>query len=335
MNCQDVRTELTAYTSGELSKSERQKVDAHLQGCPFCRRELELLESTRDVLKSWDDTEPPSDLAARLEARLSEEASGKRPVIHFRLPSLKWAYVLFTAACLTASVYFGLHFFLSHGETPTEVAAPGDIQVGFYIAEHDSALRQVSFQRTPLPSRAPFWIPLNREDLLYYDTVSGESEEGQSGVFLKSGRRWEKGADDEGTEISDGEILSLAEVQEAVSFHIVAPAILSEDYRLASIRKVSDKECVQLVYSSGTSTISLFQQPMIPEMNLSRADFREYILRLSKDKKRTAVLGWHTDQVIFNLVAEMNLSDLIKVADEIQERRITDGLRQYYEKLYE
>ncbi len=335
MNCQNVRTELTAYTSGQLSKSERQKVDAHLQSCPSCRRELELLESTRNVLKSWSDAEPPPDLAARLEARLSKEDSRKKPIIYFRWPSFKWAYFLFTAACLAGSIYFGIHFFLSPDEVPTEVTDPGHIQVGFYIAEHDSALKQVSFQRTPLPSRAPFWITLNREDLLYYDTVSGESEEGQSGVFLKSGSRWEKGADDEGTEISGGEILSLAEAQKAVSFAIVAPAILSEDYRLASIRKVSDKECVQLVYSSGTSTISLFQQPMIPEMNLSRADFREYILRLSKDKKRTAVLGWHTDQVIFNLVAEMNLSDLIKVADEIQERRITDGLKQYYQELYE
>ena len=163
--------------------------------------------------------------------------------------------------------------------------------------------------------------------MLYYDTFSGESEEaqGQSGVILKGGNHWEKTSDigeKSGNEvvISEGEVLNLDEARKAVSFDIVAPAALSEGYRLTVIRKIHDRECIQLVYSDGAKTISLFEQPVLRQERLSRSDFREYLLHLGKDRDRIAVLGWHSDKVSFNLVGEMKLPELMEIADQVQER---------------
>ena len=351
MNCRKIKRELTAYVSGELSRYDRQVIEAHLKSCSSCQKDLASLEATREMLKLWGDTDPAADLFHKFEARLSEESTGEKtkPPLPFRRPSRKWAYVLLVAACLAVAIYFGRYLFPPAHETSLETAKgvsyqqPADIQIGFYIAEHERASKQASFQRVSFSPEAPFWIPLRREDLLYYDTISGGSEEpqGRSGLILKGGNRWGKSPDADGTaesqmDISDGEILSLAEAREAVSFHIVAPAILSEGYRLTLVKKAPDREYVQLVYSSGASAISLFQQPVVAGERLSREDFREYVLRLTKDKQRTAVLGWHTKQAAFNVVGEgVNLPDLMKIADEIQERYVTDGVRQYYQTLYE
>ena len=90
-----------------------------------------------------------------------------------------------------------------------------------------------------------------------------------------------------------------------------------------------------MVYSNGPGVISLFEQPLKAREQLDRKDLREYILRLVGDKERMAILGWVTERLSFNLIGEMTLSDLMKIAEEIQERCLTDKAKQYYRRLYE
>jgi len=47
-----------------------------------------------------------------------------------------------------------------------------------------------------------------------------------------------------------------------------------------------------------------------------------------------AVLGWITERLSFNLIGEMTLPELMKIAEEIHERRLTDEARSYYQTLY-
>ena len=344
MNCRKLSKELTAYTSDELGKLDRQRIGTHLQECSSCREALASLENTRKMLRFWADAEPASDLLHEFEARLSEAVVRKagKPFLSFKWPSRKWIYGFVMIACLAVAIYSGFHFLSLSHEKPSEVTSTSDTQIGFYIAEHESSIKQVSFQKTAPSPRGPLWIPFRKENMLYYDTFSGESEEaqGQSGVILKGGNHWEKTSDigeKSGNEvvISEGEVLNLDEARKAVSFDIVAPAALSEGYRLTVIRKIRDRECIQLVYSDGARTISLFEQPVLPKERLKRGDFREYLLHLAKDKKRTAVLGWHTDKVSFNLVGETKLPDLIEMAGQVQERLTTDNVKNYYKKIYE
>jgi hypothetical protein len=344
MSCHKLGRELTAYISGELDKLDRQRIEEHLKDCSSCQKALASLESTREMLESWADVEPPPDLFHEFQTRLSEAVGRKRTkaLPTFGWLSRRWVYGLIVTACIAVAVYSGFHLLDPSHEKPLEVANTRDIQIGFYIAEHESSLNQVPFRKAAFSPREPLWVPFRKEDLMYYDTFSGEREEArrQSGLILKGGNQWKKPVDAEekpGTEdlISEGEVLSLADAQKAVSFHIVAPAVLSEAYRLAVVKKIHDRECIQLVYSDEANTISLFEQPILPEERLSRGDFREYILHLGKDRDRTAVLGWHSDNVSFNLVGEMKLPELMEIADQIQERLVTDRVKQYYQRIYE
>ena len=43
---------LPAYHDGELPPGRRQRVEAHLQGCPSCRAELETLTELSALLKA-------------------------------------------------------------------------------------------------------------------------------------------------------------------------------------------------------------------------------------------------------------------------------------------
>jgi hypothetical protein len=229
-----------------------------------------------------------------------------------------------------------------------------DIWVSFYISEHEKTLKHATLQKAAFPRETPIHIPLRRENILYYDELSGEREElkGQSGLILKSESGWKEprpqslsetergtGRGEDAEEKSDeeflnSETLTIEEAKKSVSFDIIAPSVIGEEYRLTMVRKAKDKECVQLVYSNGLGVISLFEQPLEAKEKLGRKDFREYILRLAKNEGPMAVLGWGTEQLAFNLTGEMPLSELMKIAEEIHERRLTDEARSYYQMLY-
>jgi hypothetical protein len=346
MNCKKIRKTLTAYISNELSGDERRKVEVHLQTCPSCRSELISLRTTREMLGAWDEVDPPEELFDRFKARLAEEIRRReaKSLPTLRWPSSKWLYASITVVCFIASLTLGLYILLSRegSISPGTVRdyrsyGQGDIWVSFYISEHERTLKQVSLQKAPSPRGAPIRVPLRRENILYYDEISGESEElkGRSGLILKSRSGWKGETEGEShKEFLSGEALTLEEARRSVSFDIVAPSIIGGEYRLRMIRKARDKECVQLVYSNGLSVISLFEQPLGAREKLGRRDFREYILRLAKNKGRMAVLGWVTEHLSFNLIGEMALSELMRMAEEIQERCLTDKARRYYQRLY-
>ncbi len=346
MNCRKIRKRLTAYISNELSEDERRKIEIHLQTCPSCRNELIFLRTTREILGAWDEVDPPEELFDRFKARLAEEIrrGESKSFPTFRWPSSKWLYASIAAVCFIASLTLGLYILLSREEgissgTVRDYSSygQGDIWVSFYISEHEKTLKQVSLQKAVSSRGASIRIPLRRENILYYDEISGESEElkGRSGLILKSGSGWKGETEGEShKEFLGDETLTLEEARRSVSFDIVAPSIIGGEYRLRMIRKAKDRECVQLVYSNGLSVVSLFEQPMGAREKLGRKDFREYILRLAKNKGRMAVLGWVTGHLSFNLIGEMPLSELMRMAEEIQERRLTDKARRYYQRLY-
>jgi len=49
------------------------KVQTHLAGCEFCRRELDELRATMNLLDTWNTPEPNPYFLTRLEARMREE----------------------------------------------------------------------------------------------------------------------------------------------------------------------------------------------------------------------------------------------------------------------
>ncbi len=70
MQCQDVRSQLSAYLEGELGMAPRRVVEDHLRECARCQGELVLLQRTIALLRGLDELEVPARLADAVGARI-------------------------------------------------------------------------------------------------------------------------------------------------------------------------------------------------------------------------------------------------------------------------
>ena len=126
-------------------------------------------------------------------------------------------------------------------------------------------------------------VELGYEDVFYYDAGRGPDREwpGEIGIFLRAPRRSvypARKASSQADDISNGHSLSLRKAQESVSFEVMAPRILHPGYFLENIRRIEGKECLQLIYTNGISTLSLFEQAFRSEEKFHSGDFREYVM---------------------------------------------------------
>lgn len=61
MNHEKIKTLIAAYVDGELENGDKKTVEAHLEGCAECRRELEELTRLEEVLKKMELKKPSQD----------------------------------------------------------------------------------------------------------------------------------------------------------------------------------------------------------------------------------------------------------------------------------
>jgi len=118
MNCNEVKTQLSAYLDGELGHQEAEQIRAHLKDCPDCAEEYRQLASTWDALLADEDIGPSPDFASRFwqKARVREE---QRPAL---LRLLKWAPAM-AAGFLVA---FLAGWLSAGGMTPGDVSGASD-----------------------------------------------------------------------------------------------------------------------------------------------------------------------------------------------------------------
>jgi Putative zinc-finger len=82
--CRERRESLGAYALGHLSDEERAGLEAHLEGCPSCRAELEQLTavvrpmSLADPARFESAPQLPASLGARVAAAIARERLGRR-----------------------------------------------------------------------------------------------------------------------------------------------------------------------------------------------------------------------------------------------------------------
>jgi Putative zinc-finger len=85
-NCRDWRESLGAYALGHISMQERAALEAHLEGCPECRAEVNSLSGVALLLPHADPErfgpapQPSPELGKRIEATIAAD----RQVIHKR-----------------------------------------------------------------------------------------------------------------------------------------------------------------------------------------------------------------------------------------------------------
>jgi anti-sigma factor RsiW len=178
MNCQQIRLNLLAYLDGEVSESERSQIEAHLEACPDCARELERLQALQSGL--WDAVpvgleqlrlSRTAEQRIRARLRRGRERRGPLPtlvgLLRPRPGLIKAAIPLFVALFLVATAFFGLQ--------PLPVSAQETIVVAPAILapDTDAALRVIvreAGSTQPIPD-AEVTVRLRpqgeRDELLY------------------------------------------------------------------------------------------------------------------------------------------------------------------------
>ena len=119
MTCDELRSELIPYHFGEVSAEARERLEAHLPGCPACVTEL---LGMKRAIETADDVARPSDVArARLRAAVAAEV-GARPRRRWERP-LAFA---FAASAVLASFAAMQSITAGPGEPPlgAAIAAP-------------------------------------------------------------------------------------------------------------------------------------------------------------------------------------------------------------------
>src|SRR5829696_5959058 len=82
--CREWRESLGAYALGHLAEEERARLEAHLEGCPSCRAELEQLTavvrpmSLADPARFGSAPQLPATLGARVATSIARERLGRR-----------------------------------------------------------------------------------------------------------------------------------------------------------------------------------------------------------------------------------------------------------------
>jgi anti-sigma factor RsiW len=73
-DCEMIREWLPEMNAGTLSAEDTEMVHVHLEGCPECRKELELIGFLREAMaKAEGAADVPPGLEARIKARIRED----------------------------------------------------------------------------------------------------------------------------------------------------------------------------------------------------------------------------------------------------------------------
>ena len=164
--CEEYGEELAELALGVLTGRDRARVLSHVESCPRCAEELEILSRTADsVVRAAPDMEPPLGFEVRLFERmgLPEVAPRRR-----RLRPSRWvpAVVGVAAAALALGLGLGL---TSSTRTPTVTAQPRGSHrvVTAALVEHGTTVGHVMAVNSAKP-----WISMMLDDSSAHGTVT-------------------------------------------------------------------------------------------------------------------------------------------------------------------
>lgn len=139
MRCEEIREELSAALDGELPEEVRRAVEAHLAGCPACRKERDLLGGVDRLYRALPREDAPEGFEDTLGRRLAPPAPVRFPRPR-RRPVALWPTLAAAALVVVAGGYAYLRF-----------APPG----GFHVArEQASSALDETLEEPPEPGRA-------------------------------------------------------------------------------------------------------------------------------------------------------------------------------------
>jgi hypothetical protein len=187
--------------------------------------------------------------------------------------------------------------------------------INLYLKEHrDVVARHVFFNPTaPQPAQ----MRVSQEDILYFEFFDDGPEYMHPGIIVRGSSSERKISPPEAPVISDGHTLSLSEARQAAGFDLVSPLWFHPGYSLDQIRRIEDRDALQLLYTDGISTVSLFEQPLDGQRVLTRQDFREYAVYRNAKQSGGTILAWRDDELSYVLIGNIDMSQLMDMAQSI------------------
>jgi hypothetical protein len=80
MSCKDIEQKLPAYLEDDLSLQEKGLVEEHLASCPLCKKAMENLEKTENLIREMEDVEPPPWFTQKIMSRVRGKAQQKESI---------------------------------------------------------------------------------------------------------------------------------------------------------------------------------------------------------------------------------------------------------------
>jgi len=87
MNCWRIQKKLSAYQDGEMADEERERIAAHLEGCPSCRHSYAELDLLWQSLEKIPDVDVSRNFNRRLSKRIN---AASEPRSRWRFPWVSW-----------------------------------------------------------------------------------------------------------------------------------------------------------------------------------------------------------------------------------------------------
>jgi hypothetical protein len=195
--------------------------------------------------------------------------------------------------------------------------APADdsATINFYLKEHQDFAAQNASMKSAIAQ--PAQMRVSRPDILYYESFDDEPEYMNPGIIVRGPSSRHQISSPEAPAISNGHTLTLSEARKTTDFELHAPARLFPGYSLDQIRRIEGRDAMQLLYTNGITSISLFEQPLDGQRGLEPKDFREYAVYQNKGQAGGTILAWRDYALSYVLIGNTEMSQLMDMAQSI------------------
>ncbi len=308
--CKDIQKELEAFLSDETDKAKISEIQDHLKECQNCSQALK--ESTRlsEVLQAWQAIEPPPHLYENLRTQIKSADSYHEKII--LNPLVKKVVLEFAKIAAVVIITLLISYWVLY---PVPETVDDSMIINLYLKEHQSVVAQtVSADLSTSPATR---IQINRDDILYYEFFDQRPEYTRPGIIMRRPGSQQKITSPDAPAIRNGRILTLPQAQKSVTFDLAPPPRLHPGYILDKIRKIEGRNSLQLLYTNGINTISLFEQPLKGEQRLAARDFREYAVYQSQGQSGGTILAWSDNALSYVLIGNAEMSRLMDMAQSI------------------
>ncbi len=191
--------------------------------------------------------------------------------------------------------------------------------INFYLKEHQDVIaRHASMNQT---TAQPAQMRVNQHDILYYEFFDDELEYMSPGIIVRGPSSQHQIDSSNAPVISNGHTLTITEARQAAGFNLVSPSWLRPAYALDQIRRIEGRDALQLLYTDGIDSVSLFEQPLNGQRGLEAKDFREYAVYRQKERAGGTILAWRDDELSYVLIGNTEMSELMDMAQSISAAR--------------